>query len=756
MTQIVYPTGPVGNHGRFHIRKGDKPSVSLISPNGQIIFWLMGGQSIADPMRPESVQIESLTGLIPPWESIEQQGATEDGSSFVDALYGPMDITMKVSAIGRDDRNTRRVVRHLFEALDIKSQSELGWMTHELGYWWALLRWQMRPPDKYDGHPNRQQLTLQLRANSAFWQSYPDLDQWEFVYDAMKDTFDVDYSDVQNVGPNWPMLYTGNGVGYLYTDGRDAKWRDDPDTMIFTSDRSVIAGPYKDYTTSSDVQDVSIVMGSTPEFALGSGAGNDIWCRMGKLSDGTWDGNGVRARIGYGYCRISVFRNYSEVKVLGTSFTFLPPLAGNKYTLKALSVPGGGVGDRIYRLVLDGWDIDLLYVTDTSHVSLVGSAYRGVGFGMQGGAAVITEATPGTVREVYSSATLLDTFGTVYTTGLGANWPLRYEGRNDAYIRTNGSDAYWVDNSGTATQELVCGPYRDFDTDTDNQVVTMTLGSYPQMSAPESGTNDVWARMGRKSDGTWDGNGIRMRCAPYTVSITAFVNYAAVWTRDKKLFLPPGPGDKWTLVAGYTGDKRIFKVRRNGSELLSHKEIGTASHVGGDYRGVGFGVRAGGSTIGQATPAIVRKIAAGDNAEVAQSGFLERHNAGDQPAYDEYTLYGPATKFSIANGPGATDFVEFGPLAEGEIAHIRTDPRRKAVFDYSQITGATTAPVLFGAKPSDTMYRKMTGRFTSECAIPPKEPGMRVQTYHVAFSITGGNADTKIMAQLTPLRRYPE
>ena len=50
----------------------------------------------------------------------------------------------------------------------------------------------------------------------------------------------------------------------------------------------------------------------------------------------------------------------------------------------------------------------------------------------------------------------------------------------------------------------------------------------------------------------------------------------------------------------------------------------------------------------------------------------------------------------------------------------------------------------------------MTGRFTSECAIPPKEPGMRVQTYHVAFSITGGNADTKIMAQLTPLRRYPE
>ena len=54
------------------------------------------------------------------------------------------------------------------------------------------------------------------------------------------------------------------------------------------------------------------------------------------------------------------------------------------------------------------------------------------------------------------------------------------------------------------------------------------------------------------------------------------------------------------------------------------------------------------------------------------------------------------------------------------------------------------------------MYRKLKGRFTSECAIPAKEAGMRVKTHMVKCGITGGNADSKILAQLTPLRRYPE
>lgn len=747
MTKIVYPAGPVTPHGKAHIRRGDLPMVSLMSPNGQIVFWLMGGQAIADPYAaPECVQITELSGLIAPWKSIEQQGATEDGSTFVDALYEPMDITAKVVAIGRDAKHTRRVVRHLFEALDIKDQSELGWMTHEMGYWWAPVRWQMRPPDKYSGTPTKQQWTLLLRANSAFWQSYPDIDSFGFLYEDMKEEFGTNYSSAQNLGPNWPQLYTGNGIGYHYADGQDAKWSDDPDRLFFTGTKRVIAGPYKDYSTDTDEQEIRLTFNSTPEFTVGSGAANDIWGRMGHNPDGTWDGNGVRARIGWGYIRISVFRNFDET-IIASALTLVPPSFGTMFTLKCLA------GQRRFQLTVSGWPLNLFNVTDTH--SMMGAAYRGVGMGMQGGASVYTQATPGKISSIEVNGSPLDSFSTDHSSGLGANWPLRYEGFNDAIIRTHASNAEWVDNSGTETQVVVNGPYKEFATATDNQVVSMVLGSHPQWSAQESGANDIWARMGRNVDGTWDGNGIRARCTRNRVSITAFVDFAEVWTREAKIVITPHPGDKWVLVAGYTGDPRLFKLQRNGAELLAVKELGNGSHLGANYRGVGFGVRAGGSSQTQATPAIVRKIAAGDNADVAQEGFLERHNAGDQPAYDEFTVYGPGT-FGIANGPDSTDMVEFGPLAAGEIAHIRTDPRRRAVFDYTSITGADTTPALFGASPSDAMYRKLKGRFTSECAIPPKEPGMRVKTYHVKVSIKGGNADSKIMAALTPLRRYPQ
>jgi hypothetical protein len=750
MTKIVYPAGPVTPHGKAHIRRGDLPMVSLMSPNGQIVLWLMGGQSIADPYAaPECVQINrdgGLTGLIPPWQSIEQQGATEDGSTFVDALYGPMDITAKVTAIGRDAQNTRRVVRHLFEALDVKQQSELGWMTHEMGYWWAPVRWQMRPPDKFSGTPTRQQWTLQLRANSAFWQSYPDLDEFGFLYEDMYDDFGINYSGAQNLGPNWPQLYAGNGVGYHYADGQHCAWSDDPDRLFFTGTRRVIAGPYKDYSTPTDEQEISITFGNSPQFTLGSGAANDIWARMGRNVDGSWDGNGIRARIGWGYIRLSVFRAFDET-VLASALTLFPPIQDSTFTLKCLA------GQRRFQMRVSGWPLNLFNVTDT--YSMMGGAYRGVGFGMQGGASVYTQATPGKIRYIDVNGEIFENFNTNYSPGCGPNWPLRYEGFNDAYIRVHSQRAEWIDNSGTETQVVVNGPYKDFETATDNQVVTMILGSHPQWSAQESGANDIWARMGRNEDGTWDGNGIRARCTRNRVTITAFSNFAEIWSRETKIAITPHPGDKWTLVAGYADDSRLFTVQRNGAKFFSVKELGTASHIGSNYRGIGFGVRAGGSSQTQATPAIVRRIAAGDNADFAQTGFLERHNAGDQPAYDEYTCYGPGT-FSVANGPNSTDMVEFGPLAVGEIAHIRTDPRNKAVFDYSTITGAETPSALFGASPSDTMYRKLKGRFTTECAIPPKEPGMRVRAYSLKVSIRGGNADSKIMAALTPLRRYPQ
>lgn len=749
---VVYPSGLTTPHGRYHIRKGDIPEVSLQSFNDQIVLWLMGGRSMAEKFaRPESVQIKSIKGLIAPWQTIDEQGATQDGVTFVDALYGPTEIVIELELFAATPKRLRRLRRHVYEALDVHEQSEFGWMTHEMGYWWAPVRW-WKTPDNQESGPQQctQTLTLQLRGDSGFYQSFPDIDTFEFEYADMVDEFDIEYPD--DLGPMWPQYYTGSGTGYHFVDNGLARWKDDPDRVFFTGSRRVLCGPYKDFEAASDDVEVSFVVDNTPEFTVGTGAANGAWARMGRNPDGTWDGSGIRARIGWGYVRISVFKAFQEVHYW-QEFELFPPLAGETFTLKC-----EGRRFTFYRTNFLG-DVTVIAHTETgSDLSFMDADHRGVGFDMQAGGALITQATPARVRRVLVDGVVLDEFSIDYADGLGVDWPLRYTGLNDAYVHTAGGSARWVDNAGTNTQEVVNGPYRDFETETNNQVVSMILGAKPEWSAPETGSNDLWARMGRNADGSWNGTGVRARIQLGGVMITAFVDFVEVWQRYKNILgLVPNIGEKWTLVAGYEGNPRMFKIARGGSTMLEYKEQGTQSQLGAAFRGIGFGVRAAGALVTQATPATVRRVAAGDNAEVTQSGFLTRQNAGDQKTYDSYTLYGPAKLIKIANGPGSTDMIEFGPLAVGEIVHIVTDPRKTAVYDYTDRTGAiNNVPLTPGQNPSDQMFRRMNGRFTSDCAIPKKEPGMRVEKYMVACSIVGGDADSKIDSALTPLRRSPQ
>ena len=281
------------------------------------------------------------------------------------------------------------------------------------------------------------------------------VDQSSYEWGSGQIRFNVDYTDERNVGPNWPMLYSGNGVGFLYANGDNARWQDDPDSVFFTGTKRVICGPFKDYATTDDEQEISFVVNNTPEFTVGSGAAMDLWGRMGHNEDGTWDGNGIRARFGYGYLKVSAFVNFVE-HALAFTLTLFPPLANQTLKLKCLA------GQRKFEVWADAlkiWDAE-----DDDAVSMMGADYRGVGFGLQGGAAIITQATPGEIRSVTANGTLLDTFGTDIPNGLGVNWPLRYEGYNDAYVRAHGGNAQWIDNSGTETQTVVCGPYKDFDT----------------------------------------------------------------------------------------------------------------------------------------------------------------------------------------------------------------------------------------------------------------------------------------------------
>ncbi|SIM95908.1 gp23 protein [Mycobacteroides abscessus subsp. abscessus] len=185
----------------------------------------------------------------------------------------------------------------------------------------------------------------------------------------------------------------------------------------------------------------------------------------------------------------------------------------------------------------------------------------------------------------------------------------------------------------------------------------------------------------------------------------------------------------------------------------------------------------------QATPAAIRKIAAGDNSEVSQEGFLQRVNVGDQPMYDDYTLFGPGI-FKIYDGPGSDEFVEFGPLLPNQIVFLRTDPRvnttlvqdltavpptpqeldvfQDAISKFLSFAGMNNSAFgdqiksFFGIRPPQgNLYKYLKGRFSQNAAIPPKSPGEDAKPYFVKVAIDNGNADSKIIASGTPLRRYP-
>jgi hypothetical protein len=382
----------------------------------------------------------------------------------------------------------------------------------------------------------------------------------------------------------------------------------------------------------------------------------------------------------------------------------------------------------------------------------------------------------------------------------GPSWPQHYIGTGGGYCTMARGHMGWVSGQpGYAGREVVNGPYRDpdtavtFQTATNNQVISIKLGSIAQVTWPDGAEEHIWGRMGHNLDGTWDGNGIKVQIGYTEIRLSRYNDFTETTMRVWPLLIPPLYGEVWTLVCGYEGNERLFRVLRGqnaplGLEVGGYKEVGTASALGASYRGVGDGMRAGpalfraNAFFHQALPATIAWIQAGDNHAVSQSGFLKCTNIGDQPQYRTFTVFGPGT-FRIYDGPGSADYVEIGPLLPNQVAYLNTDPRskvpliqdltsvppspqelsafQKAVKKITELftsENAYTAQVesMFGIKPPQgPFYSLMKGRFSDNSAIPAKSPGRPATPYYVRVEIDNGNADSKVISGGTPLRRYP-
>jgi hypothetical protein len=389
-----------------------------------------------------------------------------------------------------------------------------------------------------------------------------------------------------------------------------------------------------------------------------------------------------------------------------------------------------------------------------------------------------------------------DDFSYTTTSGLGAGWTVAYQAGSGAGTGSVYVDSSEVVPSNLSPDQTMVARRDTFTVGGDNGVASITFGNVPEWSFPAAAENDIWARM--PASGTPGTDGVRLRIAAFEVTLSYFVGGVETILRTQPLLTPPQVGEKWTLIFGTSDDApRTFKVQRkvvpgnpavggiftgNGSDVMTVVENGTGSPVGAGYRKTGFGMHAGDLIFWllDALPGSVLAFNAGTNSTAEQDGVLTRYNVGDQPAWDRLTFFGPGL-LKVGNGPGSSEMVEYGPLLDGQVVQIRTDPRKTSVVD---LTSTPTTPQqstqldaaladilswatgnnqtmllnelrsIFGiAAPQGNLYALLKGRWSNP--IPEKSPGDIAKPYQVKVSIEGGNANSRVIAALTPLRRYP-
>ena len=400
-TELVrFPASPITPQGARYFLQGIHPRIRLRSPDETVVFDLMGGASIPDwAGSPECVQLsEAPKGLIAPWKMIDQQGSNEDGTTFLDSVGEPAEIELPLIAHARDGVRLREVIRTLFASLDSKQTATLSWFTPDIGMWWATVRWFRNPREAIaiSGDDRTAEITLALRIDHGFWRSFDHVDEFRFAYEAMTDTFDEDLTEERRLNDNWAVFNDGPGGGYVYQGRGKAQWRDDPDRLFFTEGKTFVA-THKTFETETDDMVTVVVLDTMQEF----GSRFDMWGRCGRRSDGSWNGYGVRARVGGSVVQLHAFNNFHATHIR-TWTNIVPALFGEKWWLECGGLNTKGEYDpRVFRVKRGGGTgATALYTRDEAAVSPLGAAFRVPGFGGYAAGALFTQGTPPDIRKI--------------------------------------------------------------------------------------------------------------------------------------------------------------------------------------------------------------------------------------------------------------------------------------------------------------------------------------------------------------------
>lgn len=153
---------------------------SLLSGEESLVTWIGTDRSVwpisggLAPIPPgEGVQLVDIKGLHPPLKHVDQQGAHQDGVTWLDTTYDQSEVDMTITVFGKGATGRRTVFRRWLAGWEPRATGRLSWFTADLGEWWLDLRLNQEPRDTIKAG-DAQSITMNwaTRADFPFWQSF--------------------------------------------------------------------------------------------------------------------------------------------------------------------------------------------------------------------------------------------------------------------------------------------------------------------------------------------------------------------------------------------------------------------------------------------------------------------------------------------------------------------------------------------------------------------------------------------------------
>lgn len=325
--------------------------------------------------------ILTISGMHSPFKHLDNQGARQDGTTWYDSVYDPGEIDMVIEATGMSAKESRQTIASWMGSWDPKQLGKLCWFSPERGEWWADVRQAKSPPDQFTQsyyRTGRVRFTWSARNDDAFWKSVDSVSQFGAKYNTVSDTFQR--ANATSLGTNWNQTYSPASSGTCGVTNKTCQWQT-------ASNNTCTVTNFYTSGSATDNQVVSITFGDLPMIPFPGSVYNDIW--------GRWDnnGNGIRARIGYSEIILSRFNSGVET-VMATLPNLIPPWFNETWTL----ICGTETDPREF--IVQRSNFTAIDHTEFDNGSVIGSANRGWGFGMEAGSNIFgTQDLPAWITE---------------------------------------------------------------------------------------------------------------------------------------------------------------------------------------------------------------------------------------------------------------------------------------------------------------------------------------------------------------------